>query len=168
MTADTVGGVWTYALELAARLAAQVSRWRWRRWARRSGRAARGRRGIPGLERVRERRFKLEWMDDPWDDVARAGDWLLELESAFAPDVVHLNGYGHGALPWRAPIVVVGHSCVLSWWQRGARRAARRPSGTAIATAVAAGCVRRDVVVAPSRAMLHASSATTVAAMPTA
>ena len=35
------------------------------------------------------------------------------LERRLRPDVVHLNGYTHGALPWRAPVLVVGHSCVL-------------------------------------------------------
>jgi glycogen(starch) synthase len=63
-----------------------------------------------------ESRFELEWMADPWSDVARAGDWLLELEQVIQPDVVHLNSYVYGALSWRRPTLVVGHSCVLSWW----------------------------------------------------
>ena len=40
-------------------------------------------------------------MDDPWRDVAESGHWLLDLEEQYAPDVVHLNRYGHGALPWQ-------------------------------------------------------------------
>ena len=53
---------------------------------------------------VCESPFKLEWMEDPWSDVARAGDWLLGLEEAIQPDVVHLNSYVHGALSWHSPI----------------------------------------------------------------
>jgi hypothetical protein len=36
-----------------------------------------------------ESTFKLEWIDAPWDDVAAAGAWLLELEALTQPDVVH-------------------------------------------------------------------------------
>ncbi|HYH44469.1 MAG TPA: glycosyltransferase family 4 protein, partial [Thermoanaerobaculia bacterium] len=97
MTADTVGGVWTYALELARGLADQGIE------------VAIATMGAPvdGLQRemagriprlkVFESNFKLEWMDDPWRDVERAGDWLLGLEERFAPDLIHLNGYAHAA-----------------------------------------------------------------------
>jgi glycosyltransferase involved in cell wall biosynthesis len=63
-----------------------------------------------------ESAYRLEWMNDPWPDVHAAGDWLLRLEQQFHPDVVHLNGYAHGALPFTAPVLVVAHSCVYSWW----------------------------------------------------
>jgi glycosyltransferase involved in cell wall biosynthesis len=33
------------------------------------------------------------------------------------PDVVHLNQFAFGALPFNAPTVVVAHSCVYSWWR---------------------------------------------------
>ena len=54
MTADTVGGVWTYALELAARSRRTASRWRWRPWgaARRTSAAAA--RPLPNAASVRE------------------------------------------------------------------------------------------------------------------
>ena len=71
---------------------------------------------LPNLV-VEESRFALEWMDDPWADVSTSGDWLLSLEARVRPDVVHLNGYAHGALPWARASLVVGHSCVLSWWR---------------------------------------------------
>ena len=64
-----------------------------------------------------ERDLALEWMDDPWRDVAAASDWLLDLHRACAPDIVHLNGYCHGDLPWSCPVLMVGHSCVRSWWR---------------------------------------------------
>jgi glycogen(starch) synthase len=55
-------------------------------------------------------------MENPWNDVAQSGEWLLSLERRLRPDVVHLNGFAHGDLAWESPAVVVGHSCVLSWW----------------------------------------------------
>jgi glycosyltransferase involved in cell wall biosynthesis len=64
-----------------------------------------------------EGHFKLEWMEHPWHDVAEAARWLLQLEGLISPDVVHLNEYAHATLPWKCPVLVVAHSCVLSWWQ---------------------------------------------------
>ncbi|HLM75082.1 MAG TPA: glycosyltransferase family 4 protein, partial [Polyangiaceae bacterium] len=116
MTADAMGGVWTYAMELASELAARGVTVALATMGDRPTEAQVKRaKAIPGLT-LFESEFKLEWMDDPWGDVARAGAWLLDLERRLRPDVVHLNGYCHGALPFRAPVVVVGHSCVLSWW----------------------------------------------------
>ncbi len=73
MTADTVGGVFSYAIELARALAARGVR---TSLATLGGplsapqREAAGR--VPGLA-VFESSFRLEWMEDPWDDVARRG-----------------------------------------------------------------------------------------------
>jgi glycogen synthase len=107
---------------------------------------------IPGV-RVFEKPFRLEWMPDPWDDVEAAGEWLLKLERELAPDVVHLNSYSHAALFWTAPVVVVGHSCVLSWWQ--AVHGEKAPAEwTPYAERVQNGLRAADLVVAPSAAML--------------
>jgi glycosyltransferase involved in cell wall biosynthesis len=155
MTADTVGGVWTYALELAralashgvevtlATLGAPLSEAQWAQA-----------RALPNLA-VEESRFALEWMDDPWDDVRASGDWLLSLEARLRPDVVHLNGYAHGALPWPRGPLVVGHSCVLSWWR--AVKGEDAPGRYArYHDAVAAGLRAAGRVVAPSASMLEA------------
>src|SRR5438552_13219836 len=107
MAADTVGGVWTYALELAAAL---------ERHGVEIVLATMGpqmspdqREAVNRLANVRvvESNYKLEWMPEPWEEVATAGEWLLRLEEKFRPDVIHLNGYTHGALQWRAPKMVV-------------------------------------------------------------
>lgn len=153
MTADPVGGVWTFALDLSARLASHgvvvtlATLGAPLTAAQRSAAAA-----IAGME-LAESAFRLEWMTQPWADLERAASWLLRLEGAHRPDVVHLNHLVHGELPWRAPVLVTGHSCVASWW--------RAVHGTALpgewATYVlrvrrslqAAGCVS-----APTRAML--------------
>ncbi|HEX2171129.1 MAG TPA: glycosyltransferase family 4 protein [Dehalococcoidia bacterium] len=153
MTADTVGGVWTYALELAqalGRRGVEVTLATMGGLPTADQRLAA--RGVPGL-RVQTSRYKLEWMEDPWDDVAEAGKWLLGLAETVRPDVVHLNGYAHGALPWRCPTLVVGHSCVLSWWE-SVRGGPAPPSWDAYRVAVRRGIRAADLVVAPTVTML--------------
>jgi glycosyltransferase involved in cell wall biosynthesis len=155
MTADAVGGVWTYALELARGLCAAGSRAALAVMGPAPSAAqAREAAGVAGLD-VFAAPFRLEWMDDPWDDVDRAGAWLLSLERSFAPDVVHLNGYCHGELPFRAPRLVAGHSCVLSWWQavKGGPAPGRYD---AYRERVARGLRGARLRVAPTRAMLAA------------
>lgn len=155
MTADTVGGVFTYALELARALAPQgvevvlASMGRPTSSLQRAQVAA-----VPSIT-LCESSYLLEWADEPWDDVARAGDWLLELARRHAPDVVHLNGYAHGALPFAAPVLVVGHSCVLSWWE--AVKGESAPGRYALyREKVRAGLLGADVVVAPTYTMRDA------------
>src|SRR5689334_1711364 len=90
MTADTVGGVFTYAVELARGLARHGTRVL---LATMGGPLLPSQRRalstIPGLA-LAESRFRLEWMDDPWDDVAQSGAWLLDLARKTSPDIVHL------------------------------------------------------------------------------
>lgn len=112
-----MGGVWTYALELAralqeynievylATMGDRLSSSQWEASHR-----------VSNLT-IKESSFDLEWMDEPWDEVNKAGEWLLDLEQQIKPDLIHLNNYVHGSLPWDAPVLMVGHSCVLSWWE---------------------------------------------------
>src|SRR3954465_616790 len=110
MTADTVGGVWTYAMELIrgyARYDIDVTLATMGAEPTRSQAVEAAQ--LPNLDLVSSR-YKLEWMDDPWQDLLDAGEWLLDLHQRVRPDLVHLNGYTHGNLPWSAPCVVAGHS----------------------------------------------------------
>lgn len=153
MTADTVGGVWTYAIELARGLAergVEVALATMGDPLNDSQREKADR--IPRLK-VFESTFKLEWQEDPWRDVEKAGDWLLGLEERFSPDLIHLNGYAHGSLPWSAPKVMVGHSCVLSWWQ-AVKGGSAPEDWDRYASEVSAGLAAADLVIAPSNAML--------------
>ncbi len=158
MTADTVGGVWTYALDLARALApyqvsvALATMGRFPTPAQRAEAAA-----VPGLT-LHPSAFALEWMADPWDEVARAGDWLRGLEADVQPDIVHLNGYAHGGLPWRAPVLMAGHSCVLSWWQAVHGEDAP-PAWSRYQEEVRRGLGAANLVAAPTRAMLDALDA---------
>ena len=155
LTTDTLGGVWSHTLELARAL-------------RESGinvvLAAMGRQ--PTAEQEREVRaiggvdfhavpYKLPWMEDPWDDIARAGDWLLELTEASGAEVAHLSEPVFAALPWRIPTLAVGHSCVLSWYE-AVRGESAPPEWERYRAAMTAGFLAAGAVAAPSRTMLAA------------
>ena len=151
MTADTVGGVFTYATDLAAALRAQGNEVVLATFgAALSEGQRRMLRGTP----VHSSSLALEWMPDPWRDVAAAERWLLEVEADERPDVVHLNAYAHGAAPFPAPTLVVGHSCVLSWW-RAVRGGDAPAQWRRYRSVVAAGLRGADAVVAPTHWMLH-------------
>jgi glycosyltransferase involved in cell wall biosynthesis len=152
MTADAVGGVWTYAIDLSRALAERGVRVALATMgAPPAPDQERDALAIPGLE-LFAGEFRLEWQADPWADVERAGEWLLELESRVRPDVVHLNGYAHGALPWQAPRIVVGHSCVVSWWH-AVHGGPPPPEWGRYRDEVAAGLRAADAVFAPTHAM---------------
>ncbi|HET6522461.1 MAG TPA: glycosyltransferase family 4 protein [Geminicoccaceae bacterium] len=153
MTADPIGGVWTYALELADGLGRAGVATVLATMGRELAPAQRARaEAVPGLV-LEESRLKLEWMPDAGDDVARAGDWLLGLERRHAPDLVHVNGYAHAALPWRAPCIAVAHSCVWSWW-RAVKGGPLPPEWYGYARRVAEGLHAAQLVVAPTAAFL--------------
>jgi len=154
MTADSVGGVWTYAMELCrvfsgrgigvllATMGDALS-------SEQRAQAT----SLPHVE-LAESEFKLEWMPNAWDDVDAAGHWLLELERRFRPDVIHLNSYAHGAYPFLAPKLVVAHSYVLSWW-RAVKSEEAPPSWAHYAQRVREGLSQANLVVAPTASMLE-------------
>jgi glycosyltransferase involved in cell wall biosynthesis len=149
ISTDTVGGVLTYTAELAAALEAAGDEVVVATMGPRLRRAQRE--ALPS--RVHESGFRLEWMEDPWDEVEAAGQWLLSLEEEEQPDVVHLCSYAHGALPFRAPKVLVAHSCVLSWW-RAVHGTEAPPSWGRYREETSAGLQAADAIVAPTHAML--------------
>jgi glycogen(starch) synthase len=154
MTADGVGGVWQYATDLSAALASRGAEVLLAVMGPPLTADQQAEAATEGVQVV-EAGYRLEWMDDPWEDVAAAGAWLLALEREFAPDVVHLNGYCHAALPWRSPAIVVGHSCVRSWW-RAVHNEAPPKSWARYTREVARGLQAARLVVTPTAAMLAA------------
>ncbi|HEY0158133.1 MAG TPA: glycosyltransferase family 4 protein [Thermoanaerobaculia bacterium] len=151
MTADTVGGVWTYAVELTRALPDVTFT-----LATMGRRASAGQRAeVPANVTLAESEYKLEWQDDPWSDVDASGAWLLGLEAEGNFDIVHLNGFSHGALPFRAPKLVVAHSCVLSWW-RAVKEEDAPPEWNTYRERVERGLAGARLVAAPSAWMLAA------------
>ena len=138
MTADTVGGVWSYALGLCAALpdirfvlATLGPR------PRPAQRAA-----VARLDNVilAESDFRLEWMSGGEADVASSRRWLEMLADRHAVDLVHINGYAQARLDGAHPVIVVAHSDVLSWWRAVHGEAPHPPRGMSIAGTSSAGC----------------------------
>jgi glycogen synthase len=153
MTADTVGGVWTYAIDLARALAAEGTD------------VALATLGNPPSAQQRtdaqsvaslgvfESSFRLPWMEEPWDDIRHGREWLLDLTSHIQPDIVHLNEPVYASTSFGVPTVAVGHSCVLSWWQSVLNSPAP-PEWRRYRREMARGFGSADAVIAPSRSML--------------
>jgi glycogen(starch) synthase len=156
MTADTLGGVWNYARELAAGLSqrgvrvtlvsfGEIPSPEQTRW-------------MEGLARFdyHPTGFKLEWMRDSAEDLEHSAEYLQNLIDEVRPDVLHLNQYFYGAMHSSVPKVVCAHSDVVGWWQ--VVRGCEPPPSTWIdeyRQLVYSGLAAADAVVAPSQWMLQ-------------
>lgn len=155
MTADPIGGIWSYALALCRELGGadiKVALATMGRPLRAKERAR-----VLQLKNVElfESAYKLEWMAEPWEEVDAAGQWLLDLQARVRPSLVHLNGYSHGALRWNVPCLMVGHSCVYSWFE-AVKGATPGKEWNNYKHRVTIGLRGADRVTAPSRFMLAA------------
>lgn len=151
MTADAVGGVWQYSLELARGFAArgietvlavlgpapstlQLSE------------AA----GIDGL-RVIPTQLPLDWTAAVPESLHAAAHSLAELAASCDVDSIHLHtpALVSDAI-WPAPVVAVAHSCVATWW-RAVRGGAMPRDFAWRADCIGEGLAHADAVIAPSR-----------------
>jgi glycogen(starch) synthase len=153
MNTDTVGGVWTYSLELCrALLPANVHF-----YLVTTGAPVQPaqRKEVGALQNVTlyETDFLLEWMEAPWESIDASGEWLLQLEAALQPDLIHLNSYAYGSLPWSAPVIMVAHSDVCSWWLE-VKNEQPPALWNEYHKRVREGLNMADLVIAPSRTML--------------
>lgn len=122
MSTDTVGGVWTYSIELARGLAERGHHVVLAAMGAPPSPAQQAEaRAVDGLI-FHARPYKLAWMEDPWEDIREAGGWLKDLAREYRPALVHLNTLAHGDIGWELPLMTVLHSCVMSWFSavRGA------------------------------------------------
>jgi glycosyltransferase involved in cell wall biosynthesis len=154
MTADTIGGVWPFAMELASQLTQLGDRVLLAAMGREPDTAQRREaNAIRGVE-LHACPYKLAWMQEPWDELETARQWLHELAEGFMPDIVHLNDLAHGDSRWPAPVLMTAHSCVCSWWQAVHGEPAPR-EWLPYRAHVASNLQSVDRVVAPTRAMLR-------------
>ncbi len=155
MTADAVGGVWQYTIDLITGLVRHGAEILVATMGARP--SAEQKQQLLALPRVTlaQSDYALEWMPHPWEDVDAAGVWLLGIQSAFDADIIHLNGYSHASLPWHKPVVVVGHSCVFSWW-RAVRGGTPEDAWSEYKRRVTGGLASGDLVIAPSAYMAAA------------
>jgi glycogen(starch) synthase len=117
VTADTLGGVWTYARELVTGL---VSR------GVRVTLVSLGEIPLPeqtswmdnlhGLE-YRPTAFRLDWMQEGELDLEASSAYITALVQELKPDLLHLNQLCYGGLPVEIPRVVVAHGDMISWWK---------------------------------------------------
>ena len=159
MTADAVGGIWTYAADLASGFVA---------------------RGIavtvavvgPGLDEARRRGLEAfgitvvdlghppEWLADGPAAVGRGGAALAALARETEADIVHLNHPALGAgSHFGCPTLAVCHSCVATWWSTV--RGTPLPFDLAWqADLVGAGYRSATALAAPSRAFARTTQET--------
>ncbi len=116
MTVDAVGGVWTYALELAAALrplGTDVVLAVLGPTAGAAQRAAAAAVGVPLIDVD----HPLDWLAADRRAVAAAALAVADLARTQQVDVVHLNQPALAALAtFGGPVVAVVHSCVATWW----------------------------------------------------
>jgi glycosyltransferase involved in cell wall biosynthesis len=63
----------------------------------------------------------VEWTADNVSELACAGAAVAELAAEISPDIVHLNTPALACADYPAPVVVMAHSCLATWW-RAVRR----------------------------------------------
>lgn len=156
VTADTLGGVWTYTRELVTGLIrggnyvtlvsfGDIPTPAQTQWME----------GLLNLD-YRPTAFKLEWMMDSEADMLASSQFLESLIHECQPDVLHLNQFYYGAIGSDVPRIVVAHSDVVSWWN--AVHHATPPDSEWLRwyhKIVARGLSEATVVVAPTKWMLE-------------
>jgi glycosyltransferase involved in cell wall biosynthesis len=156
ITADAVGGVWTYAVDLAAGL---------RRYGIDTVLAVLGpqpsRQAIArarSVATVVSTQLPLDWTAQHPAEIEEASREVSRLATEASADLVHLNSpalAAYGRFP--APIVALAHSCVATWWD--AVRAGPMPQDFAWRTdLVGRGYHNASAVVAPSRTFAEATA----------
>jgi glycosyltransferase involved in cell wall biosynthesis len=158
MTADAVGGVFTYALDLSRGLAARGVRTTLAVVGPPPSAAqAAEARAISGLTLVHTG-LELDWTAGASATVEAAGPRLAELAERSGADLVQVNSAAlaaHGDFP--CPVVVAAHSCMGTWWR--AVRGGPMPADFVWRTALAGrGYERAEAVVAPSQAFAEATA----------
>ena len=152
MTADAVGGVWQYCVDLVSGLSRRGFSLTLATMGPRPHSLQRDvLTSIPRTPLI-ESDWALERMPSPWTDVDQAGDWLLGLQDQHRFDLIHLNGFAHAGLPWKKPVICVAHSCVYSWC-RAVHREAAGTEWAEYKSRVSAGLQASARVIAPSVTM---------------
>lgn len=158
MTTDAVGGVWQYACDLAAQLAAGDCEVTLALLGPAPGKALRAE--LPAGVRLIETGLPLDWLCDGPGEVQRAARELAGLAAETGADLVHCNSPAlAGAAAFPVPVVTVAHGCIATWWQ-GARGGPLDPALGWHAERVRRGLTGSAATVAPSAAFAAMLAAT--------
>ena len=152
MTADAIGGVWTYALDLGQGLKTRGVRVTLAVTGPPPDAAQRANAAQAGLE-LALLDGALDWTAADEREVAASAARLRALSAELRPDLMHLNSpalAAFGAFP--APVLAACHSCAKTWWTavQGDTPLPRDLAWRAALTD--RGYARADALVAPSRA----------------
>lgn len=151
MTADAVGGVWQYALELAAALRPLGVEAHLAVLGPTLSTAQRDRAEALGIG-VTETGLPLDWLARDASEVRRTGDALARIAALHGADVMQVNQPAFALADYAMPVVAVAHSCVASWWD--AVEHGPLPVDLAWQAALTGdGLARADVAVCPSAAL---------------
>ncbi|KLK94479.1 glycosyl transferase family 1 [Microvirga vignae] len=117
MTADAVGGVWQYALDVAEGL---------RTYGVETTLVVLGpapsddqikRAETAGVDLITTR-LPLDWTAERPQEVEEAGRAIVHISAQIKPDIVHLNSPALAASGQHGcPVVAICHSCVATWWE---------------------------------------------------
>ncbi len=152
LTADAVGGVWSYSIDLAEALSRRGITVILVTLGPPPGDAKRRQaEAIPGL-RLIQTDLPLDWTAANREQLRRTGLCLAELARDMHVDVVQLHAPALAMSgDWHAPVVSVMHSCVATWWQ-ALRQASLPDDFMWRIEATRLGLLRSSLVVAPTQA----------------
>lgn len=150
MTADAVGGVWQYATDLAAGLAAHgVETTLAVLGPGPDGAQVEAAANIPGL-RLLDTGLPLDWLSDAEGTRAAAAN-LAALARTEQVDLVHLNSPALAAgQAWPVPLLAAAHGCVATWWEAARAGQPLDPAFAWHADMMVRGLRACDKVIAPS------------------
>lgn len=147
LTADAMGGVWTYAMTLMRSLIEQGDGCLLAVLGEPSDAQVAA---IPAGGEWERASHRLEWNRASEQDVRAGTAWLEGLARRWRPDVVHLNQFAYATGEYGAPSLVVAHSDVFSWHAE-VRGEAPGAAWSSYRRWVRAGLEAADAVVAPTR-----------------
>ena len=152
MTANAVGGVWQYALELTNTLTAAGCRVTLATLGPSPSAEQRRQVDLIAGAALVDAGLPLDWLADGPDVVHAAAARLAELAGQTGVDLVHCNSPALvSAAAWPVPVLAVAHGCVATWWS-AVRRTPLEPGFAWHRASVHEGLRAADAVIAPSEA----------------
>jgi glycogen(starch) synthase len=158
MTADAVGGVWTYALDLSrglARTGVDVTLVVFGPGP--SADQVTAAQAIPGLTLI-DAGLSLDWLAGDPAEILQAGAVLRSLARACRADLIHLNSPALASVGgFHVPVIGACHSCLATWW--AAVREGPMPADFRWrAQALRQGMAACDALIAPTAAFAEATA----------
>jgi len=149
MTIDAVGGVWRYAMDLAASLRPHGFEFVFAGLGPQP--SDRQQREAAELGQLRWLDAPLDWMVESEGELSRVGPQIANLARAEAVELLHLNLPSQAAaIDTELPVIVMSHSCVVTWFA-GVRGEAVPLDWQWHDAVNRCGFIRADLLLAPSR-----------------